>query len=238
LSCEARPVGAFTAFLHPDSSAPELGYAVPTAPLPGDVQARLAAIDAVAEVFAARGQPLRIEYCLLCWPTLGPQLEDAGLTLAEEMPLFVVTPEGLMPRREPAVKVRDIEIGDDLAFVTSVMRQGFELRGGPPTPDEVAGLRAGLAAGLTCALAQVGEAPAGTGCASPQRGIAEITAVSTLPNLRRHGVAATLVTHLAERHFAAGGTLAWGAPPTSVAAGLLSSLGFVDAGVRVGYIGR
>jgi GNAT superfamily N-acetyltransferase len=59
--------------------------------------------------------------------------------------------------------------------------------------------------------------------------------VSTIPTRRRRGVAAALVSFLLAEHFAGGGTLAWAATHDPAAHGLLQSLGFDDAGIRVSY---
>jgi ribosomal protein S18 acetylase RimI-like enzyme len=138
--------------------------------------------------------------------------------------------------RAATVTTAWIRPDDDLRFVAATMRQGFELRGGPPTPDEVAALRASMNAGVQVALAHSLGIPAGTGCSLPLGATTELSAISVLPNLRRRGVGSELASFLCAAHFQAGGALAWACAPDAAAAALLLGLGWQDAGLRVSYL--
>ncbi len=236
LASETLEVGAFTALLPREEGAP--AYAVPRMQ-PDDA---LGDLHELRRLFEGRGLPLRVELSILGWQELVPALFSAGLAPEEETPLVVCTPDAFAPPAGVSASARWVRADDDLAFVGSVMRQGVELRGGPPTPDEVAGLRAALFGALPTepalrlALTRREGAPAGTGCSAPRGDTTEISAVSTLPTQRRRGVATATVAFLVGEHLAHGGTLAWACVPDAVAAGLFYKLGFVDAGLRVSWV--
>lgn len=226
LTTEPVEVSFFTAFFDDG-----LAYAVPGT-VPGDADAIDAGVGALFEEFARRGAPVRIELSLLASRNLPAVLAARRLAAVDESPLFICRVGSLRPRREGA-RVRWVGPGDDPAFVASLMRQGFELRG--PSGDAAAALAASLAGPLRLAFAERDGAPAGSGVSTPLGGTTEIASVSTLPNLRRRGVASALTSFLVEDHFASGGDLAWACAPDMRAAALLLDLGFEDAGLRTAF---
>src|SRR5215468_3022361 len=90
LRCERVEVGPFDLFVAGEG---EPSYAVPARPT-GDQDAVRRDIAALADAFAARGLPVRVELSLLLWPELPPALAASGLVQVEESPLFVVTAAG------------------------------------------------------------------------------------------------------------------------------------------------
>jgi ribosomal protein S18 acetylase RimI-like enzyme len=223
LAAAAVELPGFTAFF-PDDAA----WAVPrdAADEPDGLDAQLAGL---AAAFSDRGRPLRVELVSMAWPALAAALAARGLAAVEETPLVVL-------RRPPpaagaAAHIRWVAPGDDLAFVASLMRQGFELRGAAPGAAD--DLRAALAGPMRIAVAELDGLPAGSGCAASLDGVCEISSVSTLPSQRRRGVGAALVRFLAGEHFRAGGELCWACVPDVRAAGLFLDVGFEDAGLRV-----
>jgi GNAT superfamily N-acetyltransferase len=233
LSTAEERIGPFSLLLHPEPGMSAVTLA-PGAPAdPGDLRPALTEIRAR---FAARGERARIELSLLAWPPVPVALEDAGFRLAEQAPLLVATPDWLVPHRPDAVSLTEVTPKSDAPFVAAVMRQGFEVRGQASPEEEGAAVRRSLAAGMDLVVARLGDAPAGSGCLSPRAGVAEISAVSTLPSCRRRGVAAAVVSWLAARHVACGGTLLWASAPTTPAFALASHCGFRDAGVRLAYL--
>ncbi len=195
-----------------------------------------ARVEDLRHLFAARGARLRIELAVLRWPGLGAELEAIGLKPDEETPLLCCTPATFVPRPARRSTIGWVKDEDNLRFVAATMRQGFELRGGPPTDDEVAALAVSIAAGVDLAFARSEGLPAATGCSLPLGGTTELSAVSVLPNLRRRGIASELVSFLCAEHFARGGELAWACAPEAAAGALLFGLGWQDAGVRVSYL--
>jgi ribosomal protein S18 acetylase RimI-like enzyme len=220
--------GAF-ALLH--AADPSLSHAAPLRRIDdaGELRAEIASATAALQ---ARGLRPRFELSMLLWPELPPLLGEAGFRLEEQTPLLVCAAASFLPR---GGAVRWVRADEDLAYIGSVMRQGLEIRGGPPTAGELAALRAHLASGLRLAYAEIDGRPAATGCSFPIGATTEISTLSTIPTQRRRGAARAVASFLAAEHFAAGGELAWAATDDPRAHGLLQSLGFDDAGPRVSY---
>ena len=232
LRSERIEAGAFDAFFPREDEAP--AYAIP-ARLAEDKVALANDLAALADAFHARGLPLRVELTLFLWPELPPALDAAGLVQVEDSPLFIVDPAGFRPKPPGPLHARWIEAGENPAFALSLVRQGFELRGPPPAPEEVAALRASLDGPLRLAVADLDGRPAGAGFSMPAGPTTEISGLATLPAQRRHGVAAGVASFLVGEHFRAGGELAWGVTDDPRAIALLFGLGFRDAGLRVGW---
>jgi len=232
LSTAEERIGAFAVLVHPE---PGLSAVTPHPDAPEDPGDVRPALDEIRARFAARGESPRIELSMLAWPGLPKAIEDAGFRLEEQAPLVVATPEWFSARPGPA-QIAAVGPNDDAAFVAAVMRQGFEVRGAAEPEAEAQAVRRSLAAGVDIALARLDGAPAGSGCASPRAGVAEISTLSVLPLLRRRGVGAQTVSFLAERCFARGARLLWATPDGMPGMALASSLGFRDAGVRLAFV--
>jgi hypothetical protein len=228
--CEEVRVGPFTTFFHED---PALCLAIPH----DDVASfeLTAQVAALRDAFADRGLKARVELAGLLWPTLTSGLERHGFVLDAASPIVVATPQLLRPRRgDLSLVVRRVGERDDLVFLASLIRQGFEIHEGPATPDDVAALKTAISAGVVWVTGKLDGAPAGSGCSTPVGETTEISSLSVLPAMRRKGAAAGMITFMAEEHFATGGTIAWASPPAEgVASDLFASLGFVDAGLRM-----
>lgn len=232
LHAEEIAVGTFSAFFAHSEDGP--AYATPARPNRDQEQIRADLAD-LGRLFAARGRSLRVEFCILLWPELPPALIASGLQPDEETPLLVGTARRFRPAPLRELAVRWVSPHDDLAYIGSVMRQGFELRGGAPQPAEVEALRQSLRGPLRLAYAELEHLPAGTGCSHPIGTTTELSAISTLPTLRRRQVAARLTSFLAAAHFDSGGEVAWACTEDPRAAALFQSLGFDDAGLRVAW---
>jgi hypothetical protein len=220
----------------PDDDPDEVtaAYAIPARPT-GDQTSLRADLAALVEAFRARGAVPRVELTLFLWPELPGALAAAGLVQVEDSPLFVVDPTTFRPRITPALTARFIAAGESPAFALSLVRQGFELRGPPPAPEEVAALRESLDGPLRLAVANLDGRPAGAGFSMPAGDATEISGLATLPTQRRHGVATGITSFLVGEHFRGGGEIAWGVTDDPRVAGLLFGLGFHDAGLRVGW---
>jgi GNAT superfamily N-acetyltransferase len=233
-SCDRADEGPFAAFFH--RGDPALSFAAPVAALDDAATVR-GHVAALRRRFAERGHPLRFEFALLSWPHLPATLQAAGLVPEEETPLLVCAP-GQLRRPAPSppgLRCRWTATRDeDLAFVAALMRQGFELRGAISAAD-TEGLRAGQEAGVRYAVAELEGLPAASACSAPLGEVTEISAVSTLPTLRRRGVAAGLVAFVMDEHFAGGGRVAWGCTPDPAGLAVLAALGFADAALRVSF---
>jgi ribosomal protein S18 acetylase RimI-like enzyme len=226
------PVGPFEALFHP-SDEPWLSYAVPIGPL-GAPETLAGPIAELTRTFRGRGRPVRLEFCAGLWHTLPAALEAAGLVPEAELPLLGCAPATFRPRAPRDARVKWVAADDDLAFLGSLMKRGFETPG-RIEPEEIERLRDALGAGTRYAMAELVGLPAASGCSSPDAGTTEIAAVSTLPTMRRRGAASALASFLVAEHFAAGGDLAWLTCGDAAAYALFQSLGFDDLGLRVSF---
>jgi hypothetical protein len=235
---EIVQVGGFTVFLGEDRPA----FAAPRVGEVAALEDLSATVAELRALFSARGLPVRVEYTALLHPALSTQLERAGLVLDEGSALFVCQKARFQP---PPARV-EIQCSwasdrdEDLAFVASMMRQGFDIHEGPVTAEDVAALRGGAQAGLRYAVAKVTGLPAATGTLWPVGPTAELSSVSTMPTMRRRGAARALMSFMVSAHFAAGGELVWASPGSGVEADvidLLLGLGFEDGGMRLSYVG-
>jgi GNAT superfamily N-acetyltransferase len=227
---ESVSVGPFTALLSDD---PALSHAFPTEVVG---QAELdGPLAALADVFAKRNQPLRLEFAALRWPNLASGLEGHGLALEAGAPLWILAPAAHRPHVDHTLTIRWVGERDDLGFLAALVRQGFGVPGGI-TVEDTAALAAGRAAGVRWAVAKREGIPTGSGCSTPIGPTTELSAISVLPNLRGRGAGAAILSFLVEQHFAAGGQCAWTSPADAAATTLLERAGFHDAGLRMTYV--
>jgi ribosomal protein S18 acetylase RimI-like enzyme len=232
---DAVRCGPFRAFFDPHTAHNELNYAMPVAPLgsPGEIDT---AIADLRRLFRERGRRLRVEFVAELWPQLPAALERAGLTLENDEPLMACTPASFAPQAALGVEVRALgpEDGDaDLAAYLHI-RDETNTR---PAPEEIARLREQIGQGNGWfALATLGGEPAGTGRGLvADGGLGELVAIVTRRDLRRRGVAGTVVSFLVRRHFAAGGTLAWLSAANGGAQSVYARVGFRSIGSLLNY---
>ena len=242
VSAQSRTVidcGPFRALLDPTTDMIWLNYAVPTGTI-DDIQATVMALADLRRAFAQHQRRPRFEFNALPWPTLPRLLEGAGFQLQERHPLMVCTPESFRRFAAPGVVVRFLAADEPEATLAATMALQSESFGGPaelPPDDEVEKLRDQLRLGTLCyALATLDGVPAGAGSTAPIAGVAEVAGVGTSSALRRRGVAASLTSFLAERLFAAGGTLAWLSAGDAAAQAVYERVGFAVLDTRLNYI--
>jgi ribosomal protein S18 acetylase RimI-like enzyme len=88
----------------------------------------------------------------------------------------------------------------------------------------------------TCALASVDGRPAAAGrCIFQDGELGEITSIATLPEFRRRGVGATLVSFLIRQLIDAGGSIAWLNAANEQAVSVYARLGFRSTGSLLNY---
>ena len=112
-----------------------------------------------------------------------------------------------------------------------------------PSEDEIASTRASMKHGRRSALATLSGQPAGAGVTLEIHGIAELAGVATLPESRRHGVAASVSSALCEAHFKsigeahfqAGGGAVWLSAGDDAAQACYEKIGFRLIGGRANY---
>jgi GNAT superfamily N-acetyltransferase len=233
--CDTVISGPFRAFFDPHTAHNELNYAMPVAPL-GSADELAAAISSLRQLFSERGRRLRVEFVEELWPELPAALERAGLALENREPLMACVPATFAPIAAPGVVVRALGPDDSDADLASYIQIRDETDA-QPTPEQVARLREQIARRHSWfALASFDSQPAGTGrCLVADGGLGELVAIVTRRELRRRGIAGTVVSFLLRRHFDAGGTLAWLSAANSGAESVYARLGCRGIGSLLNY---
>ncbi len=234
LQCEEIAAGPFRALIHPTSDVSWFSYAVPYGPL-DDAAGVDEHLQDLRRLFHARERTFRFEFTESLWPTLPGVLERAGMVLEARHPLMLCTPDDLRLVKAEGVAVRYITEADDLGAYRALIRVGFGGGPGPGSEQEAIEVRDALRQGMCYALATLDGTPAGAGGYLPLDGLCELVAITTLPAMRRRGVAATLSSFLAQDHFAHGGELAWLSAADEGAQAVYRRIGFRNVGARLNY---
>lgn len=235
-------VGSFQALIDPATDLTWLNYAVPVEPL-GTKTEVAEVLEELREVFRERDRTLRFEFTESLWRTLPEVLEKAGLQLEVRHPMLLCTPADFQPAQVSGVEVRlltNAEHPDTLATYISVRNQGFyqDFAPAPPTEAEIADLQEQIQREqMRCAMACLDGIPAGVGVTTtPILGVCELVGVTTLPALRRRGVAATLCSFLVKDHFKRGKDLVWLSAGDAIAQATYERIGFRVVDSRLNYI--
>jgi ribosomal protein S18 acetylase RimI-like enzyme len=232
---ETAVVGPFVALVDLVSPSAWASLAVPSPDAPPGTD-WAAQLPALAAHFAARARTLRFEFLEDLFPSLGAVLEGAGWPLASRDPLFVCCPEDLVPPapvRGLSLEPLDAGSSDDLlGLFLDVQLHAFEPQSaGSPSAGERQQLRSRMALGaIRCLLARLDGFPAGTGCALPAAGAAEIAGIGTLPAFRARGVGSAVTARLAADLFASGVELAWLTAGSGGAGRVYGRVGFRSIG--------
>jgi ribosomal protein S18 acetylase RimI-like enzyme len=235
---ESVRFGAFRAWFTTYTNDPQANYAMPVTPVESALLGK--AVEVLHAEFAARARRLRVEFVEELWPGLAGALEHSGLHLEAREPLMACMKGEFLPAAAPGVIVRALTAdAPDAGLVTFIrirdQRPTDESR--PVSVRAVAALRGRLRTDAeTCVVAFVGDLPAGAGrCIPQQDGLGEITSIVTLPQFRRRGVAATLVSHLLRQLFDGGRAIGWLNAANDQARSVYSSLGFRSIGSLLNY---
>lgn len=181
----------FTLFLDPLKDAKYANYAIPDAPLGGDLREPLAALRAT---FATHNRQPRLEFIEEFAPDLAPALRAAGFVEESRIYLMICTPETYRPVPDlPGLAVTELGAGSSIADVRAlidVQRQGFESdEARPATDDDAARFLRSIGAGRAF-LARLHGLPVGAGSLNPTIGeLAEVAGIATITPFRRRGIA-------------------------------------------------
>lgn len=209
-SYEAVTVPPFTAFFHPHDTFTFFNYAIPDAPVGGDLSQPLAQLREVVET---RGRVLRFEFIEEFAPDLAPALTAAGCAEESRLWLMGCTPDSAHSAPEvPGLTITrlhsDSPVTEGQAFRTT---QG---RGFNPTSTHEATVEEGqtFLAGLGTSGAFLGwvagEVVAVAAFSAPHDGLTELTGIATLEAMRRRGIAGALTARAVQEAFAQGVELA------------------------------
>ena len=235
---EAVEIPPFLAAFHRTDDMIWLNYAIPIAPT-ADPAAVQSALPRLREEFHRRKRVLRFEYLAARHATLAGHLEAAGLARQLAAPLMVCSAADVCAiAPPPGFDLCRLEAGApeaDLADFRRAGKQGFGDTAAAVQPFEIEELRDALRLGRwRCLLARHQGAAVGVGTFCT--GNSELAGVATLPQFRRHGVAAAVSSGLLVEHFAAGGNWAWLSAADEVARALYRKVGFQDGGVQLNYM--
>jgi ribosomal protein S18 acetylase RimI-like enzyme len=218
------------------STDDQMSLAVPLLPNPANWAGEVAEMKTA---FAHHGKRPRLEYIAELHPTLGRNLEEAGLVRQSRVPVMILDMVDLAPPGDlpPSVRYQRLVAADDPLLRAFLMNQSiaFGGAGGEEALGWLSTMRYGLTAGSVLAATLIHEETPVSG-AVVQIGdyIGELAGVWTSPDWRNRGLAYGVCRQLLAEYAATGYKLSW----LSAAEGaqrLYEKLGFVIAGTQMNY---
>jgi predicted GNAT family acetyltransferase len=230
--------GAFRAWFTVYTDNPEANYAMPVTAT--DPAALGAEVDALRTLFAVRARRIRVEFVEELWPGLAVALQRSGLHLHAREPLMACMTSDFTPVDASGVNVRLLSAdGSDaeLAAYLHIADQRPTDGSRPVSDHAIALLRETLRTGdETCAIGTIdGRAAAVGRWLAQDDGLGEIASIVTLPEFRRRGAAATMVSALLRGLFESGRGIAWLNAANEQARSVYARLGFRTIGSLLNY---
>jgi len=234
--------GPFRCFFSPYTDDDQLNYAMPVARL-GSPEELAAAIQAARAVFTERQRTPRFEFVEALWSGLAESLERAGLRLEGREPLMACAPDEFRPSFASDVEVHALTAADSDEDLATFLRIRDEAPAGAEasiTSEQIARLRESVRTEYGWfVLATIGRQIAGAGyCQYDGGDLGEIVGIVTVPELRRRGVAASVVSFLLSKLFQNDGSLAWLSAANEQARSVYARLGFRAIGSLLNYEGE
>jgi ribosomal protein S18 acetylase RimI-like enzyme len=225
--------GAFKLLLDSSNDFFGMNWATPLKPHPTDLE-----ITAMREAFHAHQRTPRLEFIGECWPDVANVLERAGFqSEGDPQDIMIVTPDAFRPFSANNVTVRFLGPSDsDELFYAYLETQtrGFGYSTDAPTPEQVLRWRDQIGAGRRAVLAYLESQAAGVGT-TLGTDLAEVQGVTTMPDARRRGVAASLSSALVADAFKRGGEAVWLSVEEDGARACYAKIGFDKIGSRLNY---
>jgi ribosomal protein S18 acetylase RimI-like enzyme len=225
--------GAFKLLLDPSNDFLGVNWATPLKPNLTDLE-----ITTMREAFHAHQRTPRLEFIGECWPGVAVSLERAGFqSEGDPQDIMIVTPDVFRPFSANNVTVRFLEPSDSDALFYAYLEtqtRGFGYSTDVPTPEQVLRWRDQVAGGRRAALASLESQAAGVGT-TLGTDLAEVQGVTTLPDARRYGVAASLSSALVYDVFKRGGDAVWLSVEDDGARACYAKIGFYKIGSRLNY---
>ncbi len=235
-TAETRTVvdtGAFKLLLNPADDFLGTNWATPLKPNPSTLE-----ITAMREAFHAHRRTPRLEFIGECWPDVAGALERAGFqSEGDPQDIMIVTQDAFRPFNAKNVTVRFLEPNDSDALFYAYLEtqtRGFGYSTDDPTIEQVSRWRDQIGAGRWAALALLEAQAAGVGT-TLGTDLAEVQGVTTLPDARRRGVAASLSSALVADMFSRGGEAVWLSVEEDAARACYAKIGFDKIGSRLNY---
>jgi ribosomal protein S18 acetylase RimI-like enzyme len=235
---DAVPVPPFTCFFNPDDRAPWSNYAIPDAPVDGDLGAPLAQLT---DAFCARGCLPRFEYIEAFAPRLAQSLAQAGFRQEAHTQLMVCTRPTFTPAPPvPGLAITQLAADAPVARaqdLVTVQRRAFGDDGvSRATAPEAEQFRTRFQ-GMQLFLADLDNQPvAVASLMQPHEGISEIAGIATLAAHRRRGIATALTAHVVRTAFDQGLAAVFLTAADAGAGRVYERVGFRASGSALAYI--
>jgi ribosomal protein S18 acetylase RimI-like enzyme len=211
-----------------------INWATPLKPDPNELE-----IAAMIEAFREHGRTPRLEFMGEVWSGLAARLEAAGfVSEGEPQDIMIVTGETFKPFRASRVQIQFLAPSDSDAALASYFEtqsKGFGYGDDhTPTPEKVSNWRNQIHAGRRAVLGSLEGQLVAAGSTQGTE-LAEVQGVTTLPEARRHGVAATVSSALVADVFERGGRAVWLSVEEDAARACYAKIGFRTIGSRLNY---
>jgi ribosomal protein S18 acetylase RimI-like enzyme len=224
---------AFKLLLDPINDFAGMNWATPLKPDPSKSE-----IAELCEAFQAHGRIPRLEFIAECWQGLATVLEGAGFcSEGEPQDIMLVTRERFQPFKAEGVKVQFLTPSDpETLFQTylETQTQGFGYSTDPPTNDQITAWHNQIRQGRCAAMGFFEARAAGVGTTLGTE-LAELQGVTTIPDARRRGVAASISSALVAAVFESGAQAVWLSVEEESARACYAKLGFQVIGARLNY---
>jgi len=225
--------GAFKLLLDPTDDFAGVNWATPQRANPTALE-----LEHLIQAFRDHGRGPRLEFIAGCWPGLAGVLERAGfVSEGDAQDILLLTPDRFRPYAVPEVRVHTLEDADSDALFYSYLEtqgRGFGYSSDPPTSEHLSSWKAQVRGGRRAALAFLDARAVGVGTLLGSE-LAELQGVTTVPEARRRGVAATLSSHLIQNALEQGTQAVWLSVENPVARACYLKLGFRALGSRLNY---
>lgn len=215
--------GCFAILWVADEPTVWMNYAMPTGPATAeDVRSLVAAFDSI-------GRMPRLEFFHDLYPSLRDTLAGAGFQTDLTAPIMTMS-SSTWKRSKSLLRVTPAAPSDAPLLLT-VMNSAFGVEEADTNDTRtVSALADGRYLG---ALGWDGDLPVAGGFAVGDNRVREIAGVATLASHRRQGYGASVINHLLDRFFEAGGEIAWLTPGDAGAQSLYTKLGFEPTGTQL-----
>lgn len=230
--------GCFRVWFNEYTDNPQLNYAMPVTPI--GPAAFGVAVEGLRALFASRARRVRVEFVEELWPGLAEALQQAGLHLQAREPLMACSRMEFVPADADDVSVRTLSADDSDADLAAYLHIADErpADGSRPVTNEAIGvLRETLRLGEeTSVIGTIDGCAAAVGrWIAQEDGLGEIVGIVTLPEFRRRGAAAKIVSVLLRGVFATGRDIAWLNADNEQARSAYAKLGFRTIGSLLNY---
>jgi GNAT superfamily N-acetyltransferase len=227
----------FTIFFDTADNRTFCNYAIPDAPVAGDLSAPLAALRVA---FAAHGRRPRFEFVAEFAPDLAPALRANGFAEESCLHLMVCTPATYRPAPDvPGLTITTLDSETPIAAIRENLdtnERGFDPRAAPVTEAEVRKFRAELITSRAF-TAYIDGQPAGAGMFTPPLdGLTELVGIATLEPFRGRGVAAALTAQAVATAFGRGVEVAFLSAADARAGRVYERVGFRPFATLLAYI--